>query len=49
MTEAVLLGILGGVALLLGLCAVALIWALDRPDDYGRVTDGWLRRDRERQ
>lgn len=31
-------------ALVLGLAVVALLFLLDRPDDLGRVTPGWLRR-----
>lgn len=37
------------VALLLGLVVVGLLWALDRPEDLGRVTPGWLRRHHEGQ
>jgi len=31
-------------ALVLGLCVVALLFLLDRPEDLGRVSPGWLRR-----
>lgn len=34
-------------ALVLGLAAIGLILVLDRPEDLGRVSGGWLRRDRE--
>lgn len=34
-------------ALVLGLCVVALIFLLDRPDDADRVSPSWLRRHRE--
>ena len=34
-------------ALVLGVLAVALLWVLDRPEDLGSVSGGWLRRDRE--
>lgn len=34
-------------AILLGLVAIALLFALDRPENLGRVSAGWLRRDRE--
>ena len=33
-------------ALVLGLVAVALLFALDRPEELGRVSEGWLRRDK---
>lgn len=33
-------------AVLLGLVAVGLLWLLDRPEDLGSVSQGWLRRDR---
>lgn len=31
-------------ALVLGLAAVGLLFLLDRPEDAGRVTPGWMRR-----
>lgn len=33
-------------ALILGLVAIGLLFALDRPEDLGRVSEGWLRRDK---
>lgn len=33
--------------LVLGLCVVGLIFLLDRPEDCGKVSPGWLRRHRE--
>ena len=34
-------------ALILGLAVIGLILVMDRPEDMGRVSPGWLRRDRE--
>lgn len=34
-------------ALVLSLAAIGLLFLLDRPEDVGRVTPGWLRRHRE--
>ena len=31
-------------ALILGLAVVGLLFLLDRPEDLGRVSPGWLRR-----
>lgn len=29
-------------ALVLALCALALIFVLDRPEDAGKITPGWM-------
>ena len=34
-------------ALILGLAVIGLILLLDREEDLGKVSPGWLRRDRE--
>lgn len=34
-------------ALVLGLAVIGLILLLDRPEDLGRVSEGWRRRDRQ--
>lgn len=33
-------------ALILGLAAIGLLFVLDRPEDLGSVTPGWLQRDK---
>lgn len=34
-------------ALVLGLAVVGLIFLLERPEDLGSVSPGWMRRDKE--
>ena len=34
-------------ALILALAVIGLLFVMDRPEDLGRVSPGWLRRDRE--
>lgn len=36
-------------AMILALVGIALIILLDDPEDLGKLSDGWVRRDRERR